>query len=199
MWNKDAFEAMPAALDIGSEYIRVMQFSRSDEQLRVDAAARRIMPVESARESSVMGRYLRQAMDAAPFSTREVIAALPACRVQVRTVRIDPAAAGDIERAVRQTSRDQFPFDLSEARLQCINAGLVRQAEREKLEIIAIASLHQHIDALLDAIELAKLTPVSLRMACFAGLHCARRQETDSPEIPRASVEIHDTSTSVMI
>ncbi|HZL36809.1 MAG TPA: hypothetical protein VFC78_15930, partial [Tepidisphaeraceae bacterium] len=160
-------DELPAALDAGSDTVKLLQLARCPGGLRVVAAARQSQSETGGPALPRLSAILRRMRIDAPFTTRRVIAAMPGEIVHFRTLRVAPADAREIDRArfeghLREEAARQFPFDLDCASVRFLHAGPVRQGGMERQEAIAVAVKNADIAAFVDQLHEGGLRPVAL-------------------------------------
>ncbi len=135
-------------------------------QLRVVAAGKQTLPEEARlnpqRRAIVSAQIIQRMLAQQPFVGRRVVATLPREIVHVKNLRLPVMPLGEIEAAVQKESAGLFQFDLSEAAVQFLSAGEVRQGTQTQQEIIVLAVKRAQIDQYLEQLEKCGVVVASL-------------------------------------
>ena len=131
---------LPIALDMGADSIKMLQFQKVDQTVRVSACARWKCPPRDAqdparwRKSAVAA--VRELLRKNGFRGRNAVTALSCSEMNIKSVRIPHAGAEPSIDAVRQEAMDRFNFDPARDQLHCLCAGSVRSGSETRDEVI---------------------------------------------------------------
>jgi type IV pilus assembly protein PilM len=122
--------------------------------LAVVAAAKAPLP-EAARKNpekraALAAETVRRMFAQQPFVGRRVVAALPREIVHVKNLRLPVVAPELLEEAVKLEAPSVYPFDISQATLQFLPAGQVRQGTETRQEVIVLAAMNSDVDDYLE-------------------------------------------------
>lgn len=205
-------EHPPVGLEISGSGVKLLQVvPRADGRLAVLMARRPLPPApRSSRHSSPAGDLalgFRRAAEAArqlladgPVFGNRVIAALPGELIHLRTIRISasPGQGSPTDDQIRREANGLFPFDLCDARLQSIYAGLAHHGPELRHEVFAAASPAGQIDRFL-----AELERVGLQVDCIDLAPCAVYRAIEWNGMDRSAlhaiVDVDDDLTRVTI
>jgi type IV pilus assembly protein PilM len=168
MLRPDPSQIQPIGLDLGLDSIKMLQLEVREAPaapggapgnltLSVVAAAKHPLP-EAARKTpekratlaaETVGKMFAQQ----PFVGRNVVAALPREIVHVKNMRLADVPAREFAAAVRLEAQSVFPFNISEATLQFLPAGLVRQGTEMRQEVIVLAAMNSDVDDYLEQLH----------------------------------------------
>jgi len=155
--------ARPIAIDVGAESVKMLQLSSSTRVPAVVAASCR------ARTSAAsLSDLVRQMLDDAPFQGRRAVGTLPAEMVHTRTLRLplEPVNALD---AIRPDWSHHFSFDIEDAAVRFLTAGVVKQGGEVRREVIVFAARHGDVREFHNELQSAGLTVASLQVSPIAG------------------------------
>jgi type IV pilus assembly protein PilM len=170
-------QIQPIGLDLGLDSIKMLQLEVRQTPPSVDgrpgsptlavvAAAKHPLP-EAARKNPakralLAAETIRRMFAQQPFVGRNVVAVLPREIVHVKNMRLTLVPAHELEAAVRLEAKTVFPFDLSQAMLQFLPAGHVRQGSETRQEVIALAASNADVDDYLEQLNKIGVTVNSL-------------------------------------
>ena len=201
-------EVLPAGLAIGAGEVRLAQLSSRQARLPWVALAHRPLPTAArpaGRADSIdliraAAELARQMLDDGQVLGRRVVAALPDAIVHIRTLRVAATDSREIPSRdlLRREASLLFPFDLAQARLQFIHAGLTRHGTELWHEVIAAASLARQIESFVGELDRVGLEVESVDLApsaMYRGLawHC------EDPAAVHAIVHVGEQNTHVVI
>jgi type IV pilus assembly protein PilM len=167
----------PIGLDLGLDSIKMLQLQVRQTPLTVDgqpgnptlavvAAAKHPLPEAArknpAKRAQLAAETIRRMFAQQPFVGRNVIAALPREIVHVKNMRLNLVPEHELEAAVRLEAKMVFPFDLSQATMQFLPAGQVRQGSETRQEVIVLAALNTDVDDYLEQLNKIGVTVNSL-------------------------------------
>lgn len=151
----------PIGLDVGHDSIKMLQLQIDGEgasrTLRVIAAAKQVLPEEARkspeRRTAVTAEAIDRLFAQQPFVGRRVVAALPREIVHVRNLRLSRTPPEALEAAVESEARSLFPFETSEAAVQFLSPGEVRQGTETRQEVIVLAARNADVDQFVQQLH----------------------------------------------
>jgi type IV pilus assembly protein PilM len=165
-------QIQPIGLDLGLDSIKMLQLEVVDgrgtaaHELRVVAAAKQTLPEEARKNPEqrafLSAEMIRRMLAQQPFVGRRVVATLPREIVHVKNLRLPVAPSAELEAAVLKEAAGLFQFDISNALVQFLPAGEVRQGNQTQQEIIVLAVARTQIDQYLEQLEKCGVIVASL-------------------------------------
>jgi type IV pilus assembly protein PilM len=182
-------EHWPIALDMGVESIRMIQFRRSGqgvrlvahdewrypESLRGDPAARRAAAVKSVRQTLRVGE----------FRGRDVVSSLPNESISIQNFRMPISTGASLDSAVRDRATEMSGIPIAGSQFDYIVAGDVRGkgGKDHEQEIISLTASQETVAAHLALLKDMGLSPVRIELDSIAMFHVfetmLRRQEDE--------------------
>jgi type IV pilus assembly protein PilM len=147
-------QTQPIGVDIGADCVKLLQMEIVGEALSIVAAASAPLPA-GARSADFKQRtaaaavVIRQMLRQNAFSTRKIVAAIPAEILHVKNLRLPLMPIDELRAAIDFEARNIFPFDTKDAHIQFLHAGEVRQGTDARQEVIVIAALRADVDAFI--------------------------------------------------
>jgi Tfp pilus assembly PilM family ATPase len=139
---------------------------------------------------------LRRLLRAGGFAGTDVVAALPADRVHVRTFRLPAMPATDRDAAALRQAREGSPFGDSEpAHVDVLPAGSAGRGRDDRDEYISFAARDADVRALLDSFG----GGVAVRSLRAEPLAIYRAAAWTDPVATRAVVHVGETETLVLV
>ena len=188
----------PIGLEIGRRSIRLLQLNMTAARAQVVAAAHCTLqkPFEL---SDVRGveELIRGLRGRAPFVGGRVHAALPASAVQFRTIRLRNVPSAQLETEARREVAGLLPFDLSEALLRVMPAGLVHDGGELCQELIVAAVRSEDSRSLLQLIDDAGVETASLQIQPLAAYRAVARLAAANQ--PMMLIDVAEEQTCVTI
>jgi type IV pilus assembly protein PilM len=155
--------APPIGVDFAARRLHMLQLEPGEAPL-VRAAASLAYPVERSRllaDPRLLKRFVREALDAAPFAGRRVVAALAPSEVKMLPLTVHVPAGHSEQQAVAKAVRDQLGAAAGESVVDYYKVRSVDAASPEKQMLAAVAS-SAGVLAYLEALRGAGLEPVAL-------------------------------------
>jgi type IV pilus assembly protein PilM len=152
------------------------------------AAARWDLPLDDETPKSTpdaIAEALRRAREAGEFRGRDAVLSLSHRTLHFQNVRLPKAEGAEMERQIHQEAARRFPFPVAEAEIRYLDVADVRQTSAVLREVIILAAQRTAIDAALEGIEAAGLTPVSIDaepLALLRGYAAQFRREEDQQQ-----------------
>jgi len=162
-WITASHKIQPIGLDIGHSSLKMVQLAIRDGKPRVLAARRAPVPIDPAGEAqgqqpSVVAA-IRGLLADGRFRGRNVVSALPIDKVRITSLRLPEAEMDQADRILRREAAERFDLDPARDAINYILAGSVRQGDEAKSEYILFAVDHETIEAHIQLLEEAGLTP----------------------------------------
>jgi type IV pilus assembly protein PilM len=162
-WIAKSQKILPIGLDIGHSAIKMVQLSISDEGVRVLAFDRAPVDADEMMEDEtrqeVVTHAIQQMLRRTRFKGKDVIAALPADKLRITSLRLAEAERFDAEKALRKEAAHRFGLDARVDAIKYMLAGSVRQGDELKSEYILFATDDQTIRRHIALLEKAGLQP----------------------------------------
>jgi type IV pilus assembly protein PilM len=193
--------AGPIGLDIGSQCVKLIQFSA--DQTRVIDAVRWELPAPASSTSAERWRQIaaavRQARERRHFRGREAVIGLGLPELFVQNVRVAKGTAGELERAVRNEAAGRLPFAIEDAEVRFVEAADVRQGEITKREVILLACQRAALNEALAAIEEAGLRVAAVDIEPAALVRCYAKQFRRDADQQQRALFAHLGATSTVV
>jgi type IV pilus assembly protein PilM len=162
----------PIGLDVGHSLIKMIQLSRTDQAIRVEAAEeesldRSLEPDSEAWRQQVaelIGTMYRRG----GFSGRQVISCLPGDVLKIKSLRLDTNDPEAIQQMMQTEVAERFGLDASCDELRYLVAGNVYQGDDIKNEVIFFGIEKEKLIRHIELMEQAQLVPVSVDTVPFA-------------------------------
>ncbi len=190
MFKLQRRQIQPIGLDIGHDSVKLLQLEVVGDSLRVHAAARQVLDVSSHADPDLVKHKAIEAiielMRGDEFHDRQVVAALPRQIVHVKNLRLPPMPMAELATAVQFESRNIFPFDTSEAQVDFVPAGEVRQGNEVRQEVVVLAVRRIDVDRYIEYLHRAKLVVESLDVeacALYRSIDRFVRRREDEQEV----------------
>ena len=195
----------PIALDIGSNSVKMLQFTRNNGQISV-AAADKIqckpqLTDDPQQRKSFIVDSIQEMIRRGGFSGTKVVSCLPNQDVKIKSLRLDPAAAENIDGQLKEELAERFNIDPDKDEIRRITAGKVYTGTELKDEVIFFVTQRETILNQIELIEEAGLIPEAIDPVPCAVLRSFQRsmRRQEDQEIVRSFVDIGNLSTTVMI
>lgn len=157
----------PIGIDFGTDSVKMLQVE-PDEEMRMVAAAARVLPPEVRNNAEERRKFLIEAVAdlsrEAGFRGKRVIASIPTPLSFIQHVRVPRVDAEGLEAAVREALTERLPVDPSQLVMRCIDIGEVPAGGATKQEVICMAAARTAVMHHIDIVKKAKLDMV--------GMHC---------------------------
>ncbi|OGE82791.1 MAG: hypothetical protein A3B10_03880 [Candidatus Doudnabacteria bacterium RIFCSPLOWO2_01_FULL_44_21] len=153
-------------LDISDTAIKVMEISKIGDKLVPSAFANvplsdKVINNHMIISEERLAEYIRRAIDkAGKVNTRFVVCSVPEAKSFVRVVTLPKMPEDEIETAIPYELEQDIPIPIDQVYLDW---HILKQTE-EKMEILVTAAPKEYIDALIQTLELAKLTPLAMEL-----------------------------------
>ncbi|MHC4221199.1 MAG: pilus assembly protein PilM [Planctomycetota bacterium] len=190
-WKPKNQQVLPIGLDIGSEYIKMIQLAVKDEQLRVVAAESvQVDPkVDSKTErKQFVISAIEQMLSAGGFYKRDVISFLPNDKLRITSLRSAETDNEQIERLLEKEVSTRFELESSRSCVNYLLAGEVHQGGETKNELIMFAADNESIKNHIDMLEKATLRPVAIDTVPCAMFRCFEKSIRGQADMGRTTV-----------
>lgn len=181
-------KAQPIGLDIGHSAIKMIQLSREDQTICVEAAEeksldRTLEPGSEKWRQQVVG-LIREMYSRGGFKGQEVVSCLPGDRLKIKSLRLDTDWAESVEETMRTEVARRFGLDPQRDEIRYMVAGNAYQGDQIKSEVIFFGIEQEQLKQHIELIEQAGLIPVSLDTVPSALFRCfkttlRRREDQD--------------------
>jgi type IV pilus assembly protein PilM len=197
-------KALPIALDIGHSSIKMLQLTKSNDELKVLAADEVTLPQDEVsietRENSIIDA-IKEIMSKGSFQGNHVIGCLSNEDIKVKSFRVSAHEAENIESIIENEAKTRFNLDPEIYNIDYINAGKIHQGNEAKTEMLIFAASKEKIDVYVNLIERAGLIPVAIDNVPCAMSRClvrSLRREEDADAI-NVFVNIESKYTTLVI
>jgi type IV pilus assembly protein PilM len=200
----------PIGIDIGHDSVKMLQLDVRESSLVVHASARRNLEVSGPGPSQpspaelispAAAQAITELLSDGNFSGRSAVASLPRHIVHVKNLRLPAMPASEVAAVVQFEARSIFPFDTSEAKVDYLIAGEVRQGTDLRQEIIVMASRYADVDRFVEQLHRTGLVVDSLDVepcALYRTIDRFVRRREDEQEV-HVLVDIGARGTQVLI
>ena len=195
----------PIGLDLSLDTVRMIQFEQTGQSLRVVAAASQMLDSCDRKATDLinpqMAETVQQLLRGGTFRGRRAIVPLPRQILHVKNLRLPPMPAAELGAVVNFESRNIFPFEEGEARIEFLPAGEVRQGNELRQEVIVVAAKHKDIDRFVGELHNLGLIVDSLDIepcALYRVIERFVRRREDEQEV-HVAVDFGALRTQVLI
>lgn len=176
----------PIGLDIGHSRIKMIQLSRNEQTLRVEAAEEEKIdrnPEPGSDEWRQLIIELLQKMHRrGGFTGNQVISGIPSDLLKIKSLRLDTDEPEQIEAMLQTEAVQRFGIDPQRDEIRYMVAGNVYQGEEIKNEVLFLGINREHLTAHIHLLEQANLIPVSIDTvpcALFRSFQATLRRRED--------------------
>ena len=170
-WKLKTQNHRPIGLDIGNNYIRMIQLSVNEGRIGVLAADK--VQIDSSvngdpdKRRSFVVSTIKQMLEEGDFHGREVVSCLPNDKLKVTSFRIAETQDDKVEHIMKKEAAQRFGLDPEKDSINYVMAGSVRQGDETKNELILFGAENETIKEHIEMLEEAGLIPVSIdTVAC---------------------------------
>lgn len=185
-------------LDLGSASIKLVEVEQHDGHVRVVNSLIQDLPaVEQASTGADRAGWLQAALK--EFSSTRVHLAVGGSEAMIRRVRVPLMSRKELSQAVGWVVKDELPFPVQEAALDCQVVGEVWEKDIKKLDVLVAAvslrAVREHLQLVQQAgATLASVVPAQI--ALWQGIHrCCPDRLAGSV----AAVELGAEQTQIVI
>jgi type IV pilus assembly protein PilM len=195
----------PIGLDIGSNSIKMLQFTRSVGKIRL-AAADRVqcefdMESDKVKSKEFIIESIRKMLRRGAFTGTKVVSCIPNENIKIKSLRLEPTDSENIERMLQEELAERFNFDSTKDEIRHIVAGKVGHGERTKSEVIFFATDRKTIKEHISIIEESGLIPAAIDpvpCAIIRGFQRSMRRQADQ-DVVRSFIDVGNLYTTVII
>ena len=196
-WKLKTRGLRPIGLDIGHNYIKMIQLAMNGghmsilaaDKVRIDASINGDGE-EGPRKAGTQGRSfvisaIKRMLAEGNFRGRNVVSCLPNDELKITSLRLAETETSEIEQALRKEVSQRFGLDPDKDAINYLVAGNVQYGERSKNELILFAASDETIRNHIAMLEEAQLRPVAIDTvpcALFRSFERSLRREEDKEQ-----------------
>ncbi|OQY03041.1 MAG: hypothetical protein B6I25_08540 [Planctomycetales bacterium 4572_13] len=198
-------KAQPIGLDVGHSVIKMIQLSRQEQTICVEAAEaesldRTLEPGSDKWRQQVVD-VVRLLYQRGGFRGHDVVSCLPGDMLKIKSLRLDADWAETAEETMRTEAARRFGLDAQRDEIRYMVAGKAYQGEEIKSEVIFFGIRQEQLSRHIELIGQAGLIPVSLDTVPCALFRCfkttlRRREDRDLVSV---FVDLGSQFTTVII
>ncbi len=198
-------KAQPIGLDIGHSVIKMIQLSRQDQTIRVEAAEEesldRTLELGSDQWRQQVIGVIRSLYQRGGFRGHEVISCLPGDMLKIKSLRLDADWTESAEETTRIEVARRFGLDAERDEIRYMVAGNAYQGEEIKNEVIFFGMEQEQLNQHIELIAQAGLIPVSLDTVPNALFRCFKTtlRRREDQELVSVFVDLGSQFTTVII
>jgi type IV pilus assembly protein PilM len=198
-------KTQPIGLDIGHSVIKMIQLSREDQTICVEAAEEesldRTLELGSEKWCQQVSGLIKDMYSRGGFKGHEVVSCLPGDMLKIKSLRLDTDWTEAVEETMRTEVARRFGLDPQQDEIRYLVAGNAYQGEEVKSEVIFLGIEQEQLKQHIALIEQAGLIPVSLDTVPNAMFRCfkttlRRREDQDMVSV---FVDLGSRFTTVII
>lgn len=193
-WKLKTRGLQPIGLDIGHNYIKMIQLAMNGGHISILAADKVRIETsingdgeEGSRKAGIQRRSfvisaIKRMLTEGNFRGRNVVSCLPNDRLKITSLRLAETETSEIEQALRKEVSQRFGLDPDKDAINYLVAGNVQYGERSKNELILFAASDETIRNHIAMLEEAQLRPVAIDTvpcALFRSFERSLRREED--------------------
>lgn len=185
-WGLKTRGLRPIGLDIGHNFIKMIQLLANGEQISVIAAQKARIDNGINGDGQERSRFvisaIKRMLAEGNFHGRNVVSSLPNDGLEITSLRLAEAQSDEIEQALRKEVVQRFGLDPDEDAMKYVVAGNVHQGDEIKNELILFAAANETIKSHIEMLEQAGLRPVSIDTipcALFRSFERSLRRQED--------------------
>ena len=178
-------------LDLGGQSIKLVELEATPQGMRLINSLIQELPTTMDGQPIDRSGWLQTALEA--FKTQEVHVAIGGSEVAIRRVRLPSMPAREVTEAVKWQVKDQLPFPVQDAVIDCTIEGEVWDKDLRKQDVLVAAVSTVHARAHADLVQQA-----GARVSSMAPSPCAGWWVIAAlmPELKTSSVAIVDVGAS---
>ena len=198
-------KTQPIGLDIGHSLIKMIQLSKHDQTIRVEAAEeetidRNLEPGSQEWRLQVVD-LLQKMYRRGGFTGMEIISCVPSDLLKIKSLRLDTDNQELIEEMIRTEIAQRFEMDPHRDEIRYMVAGNVYQGEEIKNEVIFFGMNRDQLADHISLLEEANLMPISIDTvpcALFRSFQATLRRREDR-DVVSVFVDLGSRYTTVII
>jgi len=195
----------PIGLDIGTNSVKMLQFIRSNGNIRL-AAADKVQCKFDMSEDTEDGKEfivssIKDMLRRGSFTGTKVVSCLPNDSIKIKSLRLDTNDHDKIEDRLHKELTERFNIDPVKDEIRYISAGKVYQGSELKNEVIFFVTDRKTIENHISIIEESGLDPVGIDpvpCAILRSFQRSMRRQADQ-DIVRSFVDVGNNYTTVII
>jgi type IV pilus assembly protein PilM len=195
----------PIGLDIGHSLVKMIQLSRRDQSIRVEAAEEEKIDrnLESGSDPwrQQVIELLQKMYRRGGFTGGQVISSIPSDLLKIKSFRLDTDAPEQIEAMIQAEAAGRFGIDPTRDEVRHMVAGNVYQGEEIKNEVLFFGVNREQLTAHIRLLEQANLVPVSIDTvpcALFRSFQATLRRREDR-DVVSVFADLGSKYTTVII
>ncbi len=198
-------KAQPIGLDIGHSAIKMIQLSRQDQVICVEAAEEeslnRTLEPGSDKWRQQVSDVIRSLYQRGGFKGHDVVSCLPGDMLKIKSLRLDTDWAETAEETMRTEVARRFGLDAQRDEIRYIVAGNAYQGDQIKNEVIFFGIGQEQLNQHIELIEQAGLIPVSLDTVPNALFRCFKTslRRREDQDLVSVFVDLGSQFTTVII
>jgi len=203
-WRLKTTGYRPIGLDIGHEYIKMIQLAVTGGHFNVLAAEKVGIEIAEDADDDERRRFIaaaiRQMLGRGLFRGRNVVCCLPNNDLKITSFRLAEEQKQQVEDALKKEAGQRFGFDSDREMIQYIYAGNVRQGDSVKNELILFACNNEAVKGYIELLEAGGLRPVGLDpipCALFRSFERSLRRQEDREQTV-VSIDLGSRYTTVV-
>lgn len=165
-WKLKTRSIQPIGLDIGHNFIKMIQLAINGGHITVVAADKiRIDPGingDGEERKNFVVSAIKRMLSSGSFRGRDVVSCLPNGRLKITSLRLAETETEEMEQVLRKEVSHRFGLDPEKDTTNYLVAGNVRQGDEIKTELILFAADNETIKSHIETLEQAKLRPVAI-------------------------------------
>jgi|GEM_PF-238165 len=165
-WKLKTRGQLPIGLDIGDNFIKMIQLAVSDGHISVLAAKKlridQSLADDAEQRSSAIVSVIQQALAEGGFRGKTAISSLPNDHVRITSLRLGENESDKLEQTLKNEAGQRFGMDPNKDSIRYMPAGDVPQGDEVKNELILFAVASESIKEHIQLLEDAGLQPVGI-------------------------------------
>lgn len=195
----------PIGLDVGHSLIKMIQLSRTDQCIRVEAADEETLDRSLAPDSdqwrSQVADLIVTMLRRGGFTGRQVVSCLPSDALKIKSLRLDTNDPDAIQSVMETEVTQRFGLDAAIDELRYLVAGHVYQGEEIKNEVIFFGIEREKVIRHIQLLEQSGLIPLSIDTvpcALFRSFQTTLRRREDQ-DLVSVFADLGNQYTTVII
>ena len=165
-WRLKTRNLRPIGLDIGHNFIKMIQLVADAEHISVLAADKvQVDPAingDEPEKRSFVVSAIKRMLAEGNFRRRNVVSCLPSDKLKITSLRLAKAEDDEIEQALKKEVAQRFGMDPDRGVINYVVAGDVMQGDEIKNELVLFAADDEAIKNHIGTLEAAGLKPIGI-------------------------------------
>lgn len=185
-WSLKKQIQRPIGLDIGHNWVKMIQLSIDNGQISVVAADKISIAPEingdGERRRDFVVSAIKELLARGSFSGKDVVSCLPNDGLKITSLRVSGEQSEDIEKILMKEASHRFGLDPETDTINYLVAGEVQQGAEVKNELILFAADNETIKSHIEMLEDMQLRPTAIDTvpcALFRSFGRSLRREED--------------------